>query len=131
MGSGDSSTTVTAAAPAQAQLQLDLGVTSRRVARVAPSIEFRPTADGRGVEMRTRSGAPELWISTAEACARSGLDREVLYGLGRSGEIEGRQPNKPIADIAANRATNHKWEWLAMSVADYVERQRAARLRLY
>lgn len=114
----------------QLDLALDLGETARRI-RVAPSLTVTATPDGRGVTLRT--GVPEVWMGTREACALLGVDKHVLYDLGARGEIEGRQPAKPLAAIAARLRTNHKWEWLSASVLAYRQRrdeaQAAARIR--
>lgn len=107
----------------QLDLALDLRDTSRRI-RLARRLRVAPSPDGRGLMIH--SAEPELWISTAVACAETGLDRDRLYELGREGEIEGRQPNKPIADIEAGRPTNHKWEWLSTSVEAYRRRHEDA-----
>ena len=111
--------------PTQVLPGLDLAATARRM-RVAPMVRMSPTPDGLGVTIRT--AAPSMWVSTADACAMlGGMDREVLYELGRRGEIEGQQPNKPPDLVRARVATNHRWQWLAASVLAYkVECDRAA-----
>ena len=86
----------------QPELPLDLADCSRRI-RVAPSMTVSATRDGQGLVLRP--GAPTVWIDTRTACAILGMDPDLLYRLGHSGEIEGRQPNKPFGKLHSSSAS--------------------------